>query len=39
MDKHQCHELCGKAARDAAHAHVRSRDVLHHVQPVRGPHP
>ena len=39
MDEHQCHELCGEAAREAAHARVRSRDVLHLVQPVRGPHP
>ena len=35
MDEHQCHELCGKVARNATYASVRSRDVLYHVQPVR----
>jgi Thioredoxin-like [2Fe-2S] ferredoxin len=35
MDEHQCYELRGEAARSATHASVRSRDVLHHVQPVR----
>jgi hypothetical protein len=35
MDEHQRYELRGEAARNATHASVRSRDVLHHVQPVR----
>ena len=35
MDEHQRHELRCEAARSATHASVRSRDILHHVQPVR----
>ena len=35
MDQHQRDELRREAARDAADAGVRGRDVLHHVQPVR----
>ena len=35
MDEHQRDELRCEAPGDAAHACVRGRDVLHHVQPVR----
>ena len=35
MDEHKRYELCGEAGGGATYACVRSRDVLHHVQPVR----
>lgn len=34
MDEYKCHELCRKAAGHATYARLRSRDILHHVQPV-----
>lgn len=34
MDKYRRHELCRQTSFHATHAGVRSRDVLHYVQPV-----